>query len=818
MINFQPILIQVKKFVLVGAISTGINYGVFFLVFKIFHFHYALGAVAGYMSGLIFGYIYNRKWTFWPTSYGRLQEIVLYITVYGFSLILNISLLNILVVLGKINPLPANVIAMAAAMCTNFLGLKYLVFNETIRGRIQNLLPLFSRAFWLIASFKLVIGSMFGSRIITEGFMPFINYFSASFLNPYSHFFNTANPAFPYPSGMLFALSLPYAFFHWAIPSGLAENLHIKLLLLRLPLLFFDILIYILLCKLLPTKEKKVLWLYFASPIVLYINYFHGQLDIVPTAILLLSLFLLIKQKFAWSFFVLGLGIATKTHILAVLPFYLLYMYRNRSPANQLLKFSLLACVAFILVNPYLTSGVFLDTVFNNPEQRRLLFLAVTFNFKDLQFFIAPAAIFLIFYKFAGYKKLNIDSLILILGLIFVCLVALVPPTQGWYFWALPFLIYFFIKYEKKPYAFGLWAINSFFILYFIFSQNSDVFSSLKPTFVSAENFFTPYQYLGSSGKILENLFFTGLETSLLVAALWNYRVGTQTTQQYQKKKERLILGIAGDSGVGKSTLALLFAKVFGDKNISMLHGDDVHKWERSDPRWKEFTHLHPKGNKIYTDLEHAKSLIKGEGIQRLSYDHANGQFIGPIEIKPGKFIIFQGLMPFILHEMRQLHDIKIYLEADENLRKLWKQQRDSTHRNRSLKEINQQIELRKPDAQKFIYPQKDFADWILSYQQTDQGIRAVHLFKNSVFLEKLYDELVQIPGLKVDHGFPDVNYQILSVEGDARAEILKETAYRLYPNLYDLLENEPEFTSGLNGVHQLLLINYLNHLIRLDE
>lgn len=815
MTDFKQGFNEAKKFIIIGATSTVINYGVFFLSYKIFHVNYALAAVLGYLFGLAFGYIYNRSWTFKPAAFSRYHEVIQYVLVYGFSLILNVSLLNLLVSLGKINPLLANIIAMAAAMCTNFLGLKYIVFNESAQARVQNLVPLFSKAFWAIVLIKLVSGSLFGSRFMTEGFIPFVRYFSTIFQNPYTHFLNASNPAFPYPAGMLYILSIPYMLFHWTLPQSLAQNSHVQLLLMRLPLLALDVIIYVLLCKLIPTKEKKVLWLYFASPIVFYINYYHGQLDVVPTAILLVSLFLLIKKRMWWAFIILGLGIAVKTHVLIALPFYLLYLYRDRVSIGQLVKFSMIALGVFVFLNLFLFSPAFLQTVFNNPEQRRLFFLAIPFNFKDLKFFIAPALILAIFYKFASYKKLNADSLVLVLGLTFTVLVALVPPTQGWYYWVFPFLIFYLIKYEKAP-KFILLAINVFFILYFVFSQDSDIFSSLRPTFASASGLLSPYVYLGINAGLLENLFFTGLETSLLATALWNYRIGTQTTELYQKKKQRFILGIAGDSGVGKSTLANILEKVMGSHNAVVLNGDDVHKWERQDPRWQEITHLNPKGNRIHTDLEHAQALLKGESVRRLAYDHATGTFVGPMEVRPNKFIVFQGLMPFILDSMRQLYDLKIYVEADEALRSRWKMLRDQSKRGKSPEQVKQQIESRKPDAEKFIYPQKGFADWTIRYVSGDaESFYAEYIFKNSVFLDVLIEELADIPSLRLDHAYDDLNYQRITVAGEISAEAIREIGYKLFPNMFDLVENQPVFEEGLKGIHQLFFINYLNNFYR---
>ena len=83
-----------------------------------------------------------------------------------------------------------------------------------------------------------------------------------------------------------------------------------------------DITIFLILSTWLYTKQSKVLWFYWASPILFYINYVHGQLDVIPMALLFVALALLFQKRFLLGFIVLGIGLATKTHLIAVVPFF----------------------------------------------------------------------------------------------------------------------------------------------------------------------------------------------------------------------------------------------------------------------------------------------------------------------------------------------------------------------------------------------------------------------------------------------------------------------------------------------------------------
>ncbi len=128
--DFRQLINQFKKFAVVGFSSTAINYGVFFVLFEFFHVYYALAHVIGYVLGVLFGYAFNRSWTFESVIPKKRYEFILYVSVYIFSLIVSVSVLQILVEQGRLNPLFANVLAIGVSMVINFVGCKFLVFNE----------------------------------------------------------------------------------------------------------------------------------------------------------------------------------------------------------------------------------------------------------------------------------------------------------------------------------------------------------------------------------------------------------------------------------------------------------------------------------------------------------------------------------------------------------------------------------------------------------------------------------------------------------------------------------------------------------------
>lgn len=123
------ILKQFKKFIIFGGLSTIINYSVFYLLFTSFNLAYLFASSLGYIFGLIFGYILNRKYTFSSTNTEKLKEFTSYLMIYLTSLFLSLNLLNLLVENLNFNPLLANIFAIALSTMTNFAGCKLFVFK-----------------------------------------------------------------------------------------------------------------------------------------------------------------------------------------------------------------------------------------------------------------------------------------------------------------------------------------------------------------------------------------------------------------------------------------------------------------------------------------------------------------------------------------------------------------------------------------------------------------------------------------------------------------------------------------------------------------
>jgi len=269
-----------------------------------------------------------------------------------------------------------------------------------------------NRWFLLILGLKVVAALVFASQYPIGYFIPFLNYFvDSGFHNPWGHFFQLDQlKMFPYPAGMLAILAVPRAFFALLLGNGVDLVTSGHLLALRVPVLLCDVGLYLILRRFCPGKDNWVLWLYWASPILFYCNYIHGQLDIIPTAFFILSAYFLTRKQAIYAALSFGFALACKTHVIVGLPFMMIYMYRQRFSSNKVLMSVgiLTAMVTVLVIWPMGLLG-YGRMVLNNPEQWRLFAFSLPLSPTGLTLLICPAVIFMLLLKFGGYKKLNKD-------------------------------------------------------------------------------------------------------------------------------------------------------------------------------------------------------------------------------------------------------------------------------------------------------------------------------------------------------------------------------------------------------------------------
>merc|ERR1719310_1777878 len=243
---------------------------------------------------------------------------------------------------------------------------------------------------------------------------------------------------------------------------------------------------------------------------------------------------------------------------------------------------------------------------------------------------------------------------------------------------------------------------------------------------------------------------FASLLTS---AACWtlstpNLRSGSSfsprsTSLAALKPGERVtLIGVAADSGCGKSTFMRRLTGIFGGTNVGPLGGgfgkggwetntlvsdqttviclDDYHLNDRGGRKVSGRTALHTEEQKFDLMAEQIAALKRGESIQKPIYNHVNGTLDTPETIKPTPIVIIEGLHPFVDERVRKLLDFSIYLDITDDVKFAWKIQRDMKERGHSLESIKASIEARKPDFDAYVAPQRADSDLVIQVLPTE--------------------------------------------------------------------------------------------------
>ena len=120
---------QFVRFCLVGLESTILNYGIFVVLYSFFGINYLIAGGTGFVSGTVFGYIFNKIYSF----QSRRKDTIafpIYFVVYSFSLVFTIISLKVLVDFFGINPLISNLITIIITTIINFFGTKIFAFKD----------------------------------------------------------------------------------------------------------------------------------------------------------------------------------------------------------------------------------------------------------------------------------------------------------------------------------------------------------------------------------------------------------------------------------------------------------------------------------------------------------------------------------------------------------------------------------------------------------------------------------------------------------------------------------------------------------------
>lgn len=296
-----------------------------------------------------------------------------------------------------------------------------------------------------------------------------------------------------------------------------------------------------------------------------------------------------------------------------------------------------------------------------------------------------------------------------------------------------------------------------------------------------------------------------------------------------------VVIGVAGDSGCGKSTFLRRLTDLFGSELMTVICLDDYHSLDRKQRKQRGVTALNPKANNFDLMFEQVKALKEGKSVDKPIYNHETGMIDPPERIHANRIVVIEGLHPFYDERVRELVDFGVYLDISDEVKIAWKIQRDMAERGHTYDDVLRSIEARRPDFSAYIDPQKQHADVVIQVLPTQlipndterkilrirmiqregrPGFQSAYLFDEGSTIDWIpcgRKLTCHYPGIRLHYG-PDSYYgnEVSTLELDGQFENLEELIYieqhlsntstKYYGEMTELLAKHPEYPGSNNG------------------
>lgn len=181
---------------------------------------------------------------------------------------------------------------------------------------------------------------------------------------------------------------------------------------------------------------------------------------------------------------------------------------------------------------------------------------------------------------------------------------------------------------------------------------------------------------------------------------------------------EVTVIGVAGGSGSGKSTLVARLQEAFaGDQVVTLSH--DYYYRAYTDLTFEERTRLnydHPRSFETELMVEHVRQLKAGVPVERPVYSFVeHNRTPERVQVTPSRVLIVEGILIFENRELRELMDMKVFVDTDADLRLARRLLRDVQQRGRTMESVVEQyVTTVKPMHDEFVEPSKRYADVII--------------------------------------------------------------------------------------------------------
>lgn len=655
-------------------------------------------------------------------------------------------------------------------------------------------------------AFRLILVFLVLPLPVGDWYAPFLASSVNSFsLDPWQEWINKGGTPIAFPYGyVMWLFLLPLTLLCITLSIPIAYGYGVSLIVADFGLL-------ILLNQLLKTKENSLLIFYWLSPISLIASYWLGYNDIIPVFLLVGAIYALREWRLGISGVLLMAAISAKLTMALSIPFFLIYLFHNKSLNQLLLKFlrglGVGFCIFFI---PFFWSHAGLGMITSNPEVGKIYQISVSLV-QSTVVYLVPLSYFFVLYAIWRVKRINFELFNSILGMSFLLVVLLVPVSPGWFVWILPLLVSYQISGDRV----AIYITSVFSALY--------VFSA----------FLSNGSQIGINNTLFQNSHLISLVHTALIATgimlvirIW--RENISRNDFFRLSRKPFVIGVAGDSGSGKDTFINAITALFGAHSVASISGDNYHLWDRHQPMWQVITHINPAANDLERFAKNLVSLIDGRSIQASHYDHHSGKMSKPFSVRSNDIIIASGLHALYLPILRKCYDLSIYLDINEDLRTYFKVCRDISNRGYTAEQALAALDKRKSDSEKFIRPQANYADLTLSLQPigpvpslfntnelTPLRLKLIMKSRHGFNEQSLKSVLIGVCGLHVDMKTNNDGSEVeLSIEGEPTPEDIKMATKLICPQIFEFLDLTPRWQSGTLGLMQLITLSHINQAL----
>ena len=189
-------------------------------------------------------------------------------------------------------------------------------------------------------------------------------------------------------------------------------------------------------------------------------------------------------------------------------------------------------------------------------------------------------------------------------------------------------------------------------------------------------------------------------------------------TETGSAERQPLVVGIAGGSGSGKTTVVAEIVRAIGADRVTVLHQDAYYR-DNSHLSAEERARLnydHPDAFDTPLLVQHIEALRRGEAVESPVYDFTTHSRLSETEHKPARaVIVVEGILILYEPELRQLMDIRIFVDTDADVRLIRRLQRDVAERGRTVESvIRQYVATVRPMHLEFVQPSMRYADVII--------------------------------------------------------------------------------------------------------